>query len=358
MDDTEALQRKVDLLLERVADLERQSPLAPDRPSRRATRRQALSAAALAGVGAALAGHRSAAAANNQPLLMGQVTNTASLPTGLAVTGSDQPYGLGVTDNGLGVVPISASQGAVFGHANETAFVAGVIGYGQGAATASKFFSDTGTAVLAESVTTGDCVAAIAYQGVGGSFTGSKGAIRLGVSGNVRSKAGGLGILDCNADGGLWWASGAGVWQQVAGPGTAGAFHPLTPGRVFDSRVPLPSTGPLPVGGTRSVAVADRRDLASGAVVEANFVPEGAAAVSANVTVVNTAGSGFLVANPGGVPTVGAATINWFASGQVLNNGVILKLGTGANERKLTLVAGGGTGASTDVVIDITGYWL
>jgi hypothetical protein len=64
--------------------------------------------------------------------------------------------------------------------------------------------------------------------------------------------------------------------------------------------------------------------------------------------------AGFLTVNPGGDPTVNAATVNWYATAQVLNNGVTIAVNA---TREVTVIAGGSDGAATDVVIDITGYF-
>jgi hypothetical protein len=167
-----------------------------------------------------------------------------------------------------------------------------------------------------------------------------------------------LGMLQLDQNGVVWICTAAGTpgtWQQVAGPGIAGAFHAVTPGRVYDSRSNLPTPGTLAAPASRTVSVKDRRDLASGAVVQADFVPAGATAITANVTVAATVGAGFLAVNPGGVTTVGASTINWSAAGQILANGVTLTLG---GDRQLNVIAGGSGGASTQFVIDVTGYYL
>jgi len=47
-------------------------------------------------------------------------------------------------------------------------------------------------------------------------------------------------------------------------------------------------------------------------------------------------------------------TVNWFGSGQILNNGVTLTLNA---QRELTIIAGGDTTAGTHIVIDVTGYY-
>jgi hypothetical protein len=153
----------------------------------------------------------------------------------------------------------------------------------------------------------------------------------------------------------LWYCTVAGTpgtWKELTKP----SFNPITPKRVYDSRDPLPSQGALAAGQNRTVSIKDGRVLGTGAVDVANLVPAGATAITANVTVANTAGSGFLAINPGGNTTVGAAAINWFGAGQVLNNGVTLSIN--ATTREVTVIAGGGAGASVDFIIDVTGYFL
>lgn len=93
--------------------------------------------------------------------------------------------------------------------------------------------------------------------------------------------------VDNNGD--LWYCISGGppsVWRQLAATNSAGTYHSLTPGRVYDSRCPLPFPGPITSGSTRLLSVADRRSLDTGAVVEADFVPANATAVFANVTVI------------------------------------------------------------------------
>lgn len=168
-----------------------------------------------------------------------------------------------------------------------------------------------------------------------------------------------LGEIDVDVNGDLWFciADGTpGTWRKLSGTSTAGSFHALTPGRVYDSRVATP--GPvarLAAGASRMVSVAGRRDLASGAVVQTNFVPVGATAITANITVADTLDAGFLTANPGGNTVVSAATINWSGTGQILNNGVTLTLNA---TRELTVIAGGDSTAATHFIIDVTGYYL
>ena len=173
-----------------------------------------------------------------------------------------------------------------------------------------------------------------------------------GAAGPARAAAHVAGEIVCDAAGDLWFcASGGspGSWRKLAGVATAGAYHAIVPSRVHDSRVGTPAPGgALAVGNNRLVSLRDRRALDTGAVLTADIVPAGATAVTANVTVVDTVGSGFLTINPGGNLTVAAATINWTEAGQILNNGVNLTLSA---LREVTVIAGG-VGDLLDAVRD------
>jgi hypothetical protein len=60
-------------------------------------------------------------------LYLDSSSNISSTPTGLEVSGQAVAYGIGVTDNGLGVAP--GGTPALLGHANDQAFQNGVMGY-------------------------------------------------------------------------------------------------------------------------------------------------------------------------------------------------------------------------------------
>jgi len=154
----------------------------------------------------------------------------------------------------------------------------------------------------------------------------------------------------------LWYctAPGApGVWQKLAGPFTAGALHAIDPRRVYDSRAPQPDPGSLASGASRVVSVADARDLTTGAVTRPGLVPEGATAITYNITVANTVGSGFVAVTPGSSTDFEASSINWSASGSIVANAGLVKLDL---DRQVKVFCGGG--GSTDFVIDVTGYYL
>lgn len=154
-----------------------------------------------------------------------------------------------------------------------------------------------------------------------------------------------------SANDGVWQCVAAGTpgaWRKLAGSATAGAFHAITPHRVYDSR----HATKIGSGETRTVSIADGINGA-GAVDAADLVPAGATAISVNVTITATTGGGYLTLFPAGVPRPTASTINWYASGQTAANSLQLAVSTG---RQISIY-GGGTG-TTHVLLDVSGYYL
>jgi len=153
------------------------------------------------------------------------------------------------------------------------------------------------------------------------------------------------GDLMGDADGNLFACvtSGTpGVWRKLAGPATAGALHPISPQRVYDSRG---TDGPIGDGQERVVSLA----VSTGG---GPVVPHGATAVAITLTVTNTQGAGgFLAVRPAGTGYAGTSSINWFGPGQNLATTVISQLG---GDRQL-IVRGGFMPA--DFLIDVTGYY-
>jgi hypothetical protein len=140
----------------------------------------------------------------------------------------------------------------------------------------------------------------------------------------------------------LWTSGTPGTWRKLTGPAAAGAFHAISPQRVYDSRG---TDGPIADGAERSLSVSTS---STGIAV----VPLGATAVAITLTVTNTQGvGGFLAVRPAGTSYAGTSSINWFGPGQNLATTVISQLG---GDRQLT-VRGGSQPA--DFVIDVTGYY-
>ena len=164
------------------------------------------------------------------------------------------------------------------------------------------------------------------------------------------------GELLYDEDGNLWICISSGVpgsWRSLGGASSAGAFHAITPSRVYDSR--RPTSNRLGTGEERGVFVADKVDKSTGATVEEDIVPAGATAISYTLTVVNTLGSnGFLAVNPGNISEVSASTINWSASGLTIANSSVVGI---TKFRDINVICGG-TNTSCNFIIDVLGYYL
>ena len=229
--------------------------------------------------------------------------------------------------------------------------------------------SITGAAVRGDASSTGRGAQFSSAQGValeasGGTIgtisTGTYSALLLGATAFAPTAASShayeAGEMTRGPGGVLWYCVESGTpgkWRTLSAPTGAGSFYAVTPARAYDSRLSTyPQNGVLGSLQNRTISVANRYDV-NGTLVTSNFVPAGATAVFANVTVVDTVGAGYLAVNPGGTTAVAASTINWSASGQVLANGISLTLNA---SREITVV--NGSGGSTQFIIDITGYWL
>ena len=325
------------------------------------SRRNVLKLAGAAAAGSALAVAArggTVAAADTDPVRAGQrvsTTSGSSNPTVLEYTNASGPM---VSSGGTDVTAnIFLARDAPTTNGNPdraTQFPAAVAGYA---------FSAVPNGLYGYTEQPG-------YGAIGfGSRSGSVGVLASGVKAalELRPSAGGppaagadahsAGELVMDAEHNLWLcvaAGSPGAWRKLSGPAGAGSFHALAPTRAYDSRVAQPAPGALSNGGTRTLSVSRRRSVATGAE-EGPLVPARATAISCNVTVVNTLAGGFLTLNPGGTTTVSGATVNWSASGQILNNGVIVQL-NGALE--VTAVVGGTAATRTDFVVDVTGYFL
>ena len=143
-------------------------------------------------------------------------------------------------------------------------------------------------------------------------------------------------------------ASGTpGTFVRLAGTNSAGAFTAISPHRVYDSR----HSSALGGGTTRTISVANGIN-ASGSVDAANLVPAGAKAIAVNVTVTGTTGAGYLTLYPAGASQPTASAINWGSSGQTIANGIQLAI---SSARDVSIFCAGG---STQVVLDVNGYYL
>ncbi|BAN00476.1 hypothetical protein [Ilumatobacter coccineus] len=161
------------------------------------------------------------------------------------------------------------------------------------------------------------------------------------------------GELVADTNGELWYCVDRGTpgeWRRISGFRTAGAFVPIAPTRVYDSR--FTAEGPIRSGDQRLVSIADARDVRTGTVIDVGAIPVGVTAVAYNLAVTNTTGSGFLFIAPSGVAEVTAASLNWGVADESVNNGSTVKV----DGDRLQRVFCGGNG-SADFILDIVGYY-
>lgn len=161
------------------------------------------------------------------------------------------------------------------------------------------------------------------------------------------------GELLADTNGELWYCVDRGTpgeWRRISGFRTAGAFVPIAPTRVYDSRFTV--DGPIRSGDQRLISIADALDVRTGAVIDAGAIPAGVTAIAYNLAVTNTAGSGFLFIAPSGVAEVTAASLNWGTADESVNNGSTVKV----DGDRLQRVFCGGNG-SADFILDIVGYY-
>ncbi len=236
-------------------------------------------------------------AANNDTILNGAFANTGTAFIGIANSGG--PQAIGVT--GWSKVPLGT----------------GVVGFTGGAG---------------------------AY---GGEFFGGLAEVRLrpgGAAPITLTNAHKAGELYEDETGTLWICvldGTPGTWRELGGTASSGAFHAISPKRVYDSRS---GAGKLQPGEDRTISVA----VSAGV----DAIPAGATAVSVTFTITQTEGSGGYVAvRPAGTPYEGTSSINWFGPDQNLATTVISALG---GDRQLNLWGGR---AATHVVVDVTGYY-
>jgi hypothetical protein len=122
-------------------------------------------------------------------------------------------------------------------------------------------------------------------------------------------------------------------------------FKPVTPARILDTRDSTGLAGKFTNGGARKLQVTG-----------AGGVPAGATAITGNLTVTQQSAGGYLSVSPG-VPPANPATSNLnFPVSDNRANGLFAPLdGSGA----LWIVyKSGAAGATTQVILDVTGYFV
>lgn len=327
----------------------------------RGSRRNMLKLAAGAAVGgtaAALAvGARPVAAADTDPVIVGDTTtqgDTGQTTTVIDYQRSDIPQVPNIIGGGTSnanVFTVRDREALALFNLSSSSFPAAIGGYGYEAMPNGVYGFTSSSAG--------------GYGVVGlGSGTGNTGLLARGTRANVeltgagdappaRTDAHVTGEIVHDSAGDLWFcvADGTpGTWKKLSGPGTAGAFHAVSPFRAHDSRQPS-GGGRYDGDSNRTVSIKDARNVSDGEVATADVIPAGATAIAANVAVIGPTTAGFMSVNPGGDAVVAASSVNYNANENTSNAGIFT---LNAN-REVEVVFGPGGGGN--VAIDVTGYW-
>ena len=145
------------------------------------------------------------------------------------------------------------------------------------------------------------------------------------------------------------WGDGAGAWSAVASSSITvdtplgATYDALPPARLLDTRTGNGLSGPFHSTVPRAFQVSGR-----------GGVPSAAVAVTGNLTVTGQTSAGYVFLGPSASSTPSSSTIN-FPLGDNRANGLTVKLGSGG---KLSAVFIGGSSATTQLIFDVTGYFL
>ena len=143
-------------------------------------------------------------------------------------------------------------------------------------------------------------------------------------------------------------AAAVGTTPQLAS--TPAVYVPLAPSRVLDTRTGNGLIGPLTANNPRTLTVVNR--FPSDATVN---VPATAIAITGNLTVTAPSANGFVSLTLVPVVSPSTSSIN-FVRAQTVANAVTAPLGGGGS---VSLTYGGAaSGNATQVILDITGYFM
>jgi hypothetical protein len=122
----------------------------------------------------------------------------------------------------------------------------------------------------------------------------------------------------------------------------SGAFAPVPPGRVLDTRTSLGAVGPVSAQGDITVQIAGRGGIP----------PTGASAAALNLTATDTLATGFVQAYPAGTSPPTGSSLN-FTAGQTVPNLVLVPLSADG-----TITLHNGSAGTVQLVADVYGYVL
>lgn len=153
--------------------------------------------------------------------------------------------------------------------------------------------------------------------------------------------------------------AGGAIGLASAAPGTSSHFISITPVRVLDTRngVDVGLAGPFVSPVSQDLMITGNIPTTAGAQI---VVPTGATGVVLNVTVVQPSLAGFLSVRPADAVGAPATSSLNFEAGVTQPNAVTVQvptIGPDTGEIELTYDAYGSAGATTDVLVDVVGYY-
>jgi len=131
-------------------------------------------------------------------------------------------------------------------------------------------------------------------------------------------------------------------WRPSSAASAATTFQTLAPCRLIDTRN---AAGPL--GGPRLGGAGQRTFV----VTSSCGIPPGAVAISSNVTVVNPAAPGNVIAFPAGIAAPLASTVS-FRTGTTRANNALIALSSGGS-----IAVKNNSAGALDIVVDVNGYY-
>jgi len=167
-------------------------------------------------------------------------------------------------------------------------------------------------------------------------------AIDAGASCPTTDQHGTARPLDGDTDGKAVCDIGAIEAPKGTTPPTPSTYVPMAPVRLLDTRTNLGLSGQFTANTSRSVAIAGR-----------GGIPNGAVAITANLTVVGQQQGGYLSVTPTLNNNPSTSALN-FPLADIRANNITSPLGSG----KLSIVYKAAAGKKTHVLLDVTGYFL
>ncbi len=152
-------------------------------------------------------------------------------------------------------------------------------------------------------------------------------------------------------------SAGGDASAPLVAAGVAGLYVPISPYRTWDSR-------DFVDGKLISLNDANGQAIALDILVDQDgilAIPETATAITYNVTIVNQTSAGFLTVSSVLQPpseAIRTSTVNWSGPGGAIANGSAVAVNVFEGEPGYIGVMVGGPGATTDFIIDVTGYYI